>query len=211
MIGLSKIAARTGSIFLAAALCTACGTDVPSRPPPASPSNSPSEQAHSQTSTGSPDSSSVPVDSPPPRASASTAPSPPYRVELGSQVVRQERGTILFGSLPGTVEDAWLEPYLTWPETGLTIDARVACGAFWGRPLGVSSIRITLYRVRSGTLHFVWSVTKRVNPDAMGYLDELVSFKAPGTYRLEVTRGSTLLAWGVAHMGPRCKTNCSGG
>lgn len=123
----------------------------------------------------------------------------------------QEPGTIIFGSLPGPLSAAWLEPFLTWPDEGLTYEARVAFGAFWGAPLGASAIRITLYRVQGGTLHLVWSDVKRVGPEATGYLDELVPFKGPGTYRLEVTRRSALLAWGVAFMGPRCETNCSGG
>ena len=136
---------------------------------------------------------------------------PPYRVQLGDVVVTQEPGTIIFGSLPGGLSADLLEPYLTWPEGGLTIDADVAFGAFWGRPVEASEIRITLYRVAGGTLRLVWSDRKDVAPGSAAYLDELVPFAAPGTYRLEVTRGSTLLAWGVAHMGPRCVTDCSGG
>ena len=57
----------------------------------------------------------------------------------------------------------------------------------------------------------IWSQTRPVDPEATGYLDELVPFEGPGTYRLEVTRGADLLAWGIAHMGPLCKSNCSGG
>ena len=137
---------------------------------------------------------------------------PPYRIIAGDEVIVPAPGTIIFGSLPlGPRSDGFLEPYLTWPEGGLTIDAEVAFVAFWGQPLGASQIRITLYRVAGETLRLVWSDQKRVGPDATGFMDELVPFKAPGTYRLEVTRGATLLAWGLAHMGPRCETNCSGG
>jgi hypothetical protein len=125
--------------------------------------------------------------------------------------VRQEPGTVIFGSLRDLVKEAYLEPFLTWPKDGITIDAPVAFGAFWGGPANTSEIRITLYRVSNGTLRLVWTDTKQVKPDAAGYLDELVPFKGLGTYRLEVTRGSALLAWGVAHMGPRCEANCSGG
>lgn len=137
---------------------------------------------------------------------------PPYRIILSGEAVLQEPGTIIFGSLRGRLADAWLEPFLTWPERGLTVEAEVAFGAFWGEPLGASQITITLYRLKGGTLDLVWADMKRISPDATGYLDELVPFKGPGTYRLEVTRGSMLLAWGVAFMGPRCgETNCSGG
>jgi hypothetical protein len=158
-------------------------------------------------------SSPLPVASPStPTTSASLSAAPPYRILLGDEVIVQESGTIIFGSLqPGRVSDAWLEPYLTWPEGGLTYEARIAFGAFWGAPVGGSQIRITLYRVTRGTLQLVWSDTKAVAQDAMGFLDELVPFKGPGTYRLEVTRGSELLAWGLAHMGPRCESNCSDG
>lgn len=113
--------------------------------------------------------------------------------------------------MPGPLSDAWLEPFLTWPEGGLTYEAEVAFGAFWGEPSGAAQIRITLYRLKGGTLDLVWSDTKQVDAGATGYLNELVPFSGPGTYRLEVTNGSTLLAWGVAFMGPRCETNCSGG
>ncbi len=98
-----------------------------------------------------------------------------------------------------------------WPEAGYPYDWRYAFGAFWGEPVEASKIRITLYRVTEGTLRLEWSDTKRVTPDATGYLDELVRFKGPGAYRLEVTRGSDLLAWVVAKMAPRCDQSCSGG
>lgn len=153
----------------------------------------------------------VPVASPSATPSVSPSATPPYRVQLGSQSVEQEPGTILFGSLPGPLEEARLEPYLTWPPDGLTYEATVAFGAFWGRPARASQISITLHRVSAGTLHLVWSDAKRVDPKTTGYLDALVPFKGPGTYRLEVTVGSELLAWGLAHMGPRCESNCSGG
>jgi hypothetical protein len=147
---------------------------------------------------------------PPADASATPAPTPPYTTHPGPQVP-QEPGTIIFGSIPGPLEEALIEPYVTWPEGGLPYDARTAFGAFWGGPAGTSQIGITLYRVRSGTLDLVWTDSKRIDPDATGFFDELVPFRGPGTYRLEVTRGPTLLAWGLAFMGPRCVTNCSGG
>jgi hypothetical protein len=136
---------------------------------------------------------------------------PPYRIILSGDQLPQEPGTIIFGSLPGRLSDAWLEPFLVWPEGGLTIDAEVAFGAFWGEPIGASLVMITLYQVESGILDLVWSDTKQIDVDATGYLDELVPFERPGTYRLEVTRDSTVLAWGVAFMGQRCEENCSGG
>jgi hypothetical protein len=67
-------------------------------------------------------------------------------------------------------------------------DWEVAFGAFWGEAVGHSQIRITLYRFTGGTLHLVWSDAKRVKPEATSYFDELVPFKAPGVYRLEVTQ-----------------------
>lgn len=195
-----------------AALCASCGNVVPSRP--ASPAiGSPAPTASRPAPTISPTASPIePVGSTPaPTPSASAPAGPPYRIILSGGLVPQEPGTIIFGSLPGTVADAWLEPFLTWPDGGLTYEAKVAFGAFWGEPAGVSEIRITLYRLGGGTLDLVWSDQKRISPDATGYLDGLVPFKGPGTYRLEVTRGPILLAWGIAYMGPRCETNCSGG
>ncbi len=180
----------------------------------------PSERLPSPTSSLAPievtpvESPTSDAESPTPRATATTSPSmaPPYRIIIGGNPVRQEPGTILFGSIPGSISDALLEPFLVWPERGLTIDAEVAFGAFWGGPLGASQITITLYRVEDGTLDLVWSDTKRVGTDATGYLDALVPFRRPGAYRLEVTSGPLLLAWGVAFMGPPCgETNCSGG
>jgi hypothetical protein len=87
-----------------------------------------------------------------------------------------------------------------------------AYGAYWGDPVGASRIRISLYRVSGGTLDLVWSDVKSVDPDATGLFDDLVPFASPGTYRLEITNGSNLLAWGIARMGPKCGgTRCSGG
>lgn len=88
-------------------------------------------------------------------------------------------------------------------------EARLETGGLG--PVGAPQIRITLYRVRGGTLEIVWSDVKRVDADATGYLDLLVPFKGLGTFRLEVTRGSELLAWGIANLGPKCKSDCSGG
>lgn len=139
------------------------------------------------------------------------SPAPPYRIQLGDESIEQKPGTIIFGSLPGPVEEGRLDPYVTWPEVGLTYEAALAFGAFWGGPVRASKVRITLYRMGGGTLHLVWSDTKALDPAATGYLDALVPFKGPGTYRLEVTRGSELLAWGLARLGPRCESNCSGG
>jgi hypothetical protein len=183
----------------------------------------PSERASSPTSSLGlevpPTESAAPVPessaSTPPTTSPSTpspSPAPPYRIILGGNPVHQEPGTILFGSLPGPISDALLEPFPAWPERGLTIEAEVAFGAFWGGPLGASQITITLYRIEDGVLNLVWRDTKRVGTEETGYLDALVPFRRAGTYRLEVTRGATLLAWGVAFMGPPCgETDCSGG
>lgn len=204
---------RIGLLIVAAAWCGACGDVMPS-PPSLSASVSPAPTVSAPPLPVEPSARATTPAASPPEATPSGSPSitPPYRVRLGDEEIVQQPGTIIFGSLPlGLGSDGFLEPYLTWPDGGLTIDAEVAFGAFWGQPLGASEIRITLYRVSGGTLRLVWSDTKPVAPEAIGYLDELVPFKAPGTYRLEVTRGSTLLAWGLAHMGPRCETNCSGG
>jgi hypothetical protein len=145
----------------------------------------------------------------PPGPSASSV--PPYTITSGRDKIEQQPGTILFGSLPGPLSDGVLEPYLTWPEDGLTIDADVAFGAFWGRPLEASNVTVTLYRVVNGTTEPEWSRRRDADAAATGFLGTLPGFKRPGTYRLEVTRGSELLAWGVAQMGPACTSNCSGG
>jgi hypothetical protein len=190
----------------------ACATVEP-RP---STSTGPGESGAIESTSPSPTTSLAPLpmptraSRPPADSSATPAPLPPYTTHPGPQVP-QEPGTIIFGSIPGPLEEALIEPYLTWPEGGLTYEARVAFGAFWGGPAGTSQIRITLYRVTNGTLDLVWSDSKLVSPEATGYFDELVPFRGPGTYRLEVTRGPDLLAWGLAFMGPKCVTNCSGG
>lgn len=202
-----------GLLIVAAAIVASCADAVPA---PASDRASvlPALTSGGPPSATEPSARATAAAASPPSATPSPSAStvPPYRVLLGDEAVVQEPGTIIFGSLPlGPRPDGFLEPYLTWPDGGLTIDAEVAFGAFWGQPLGASQIRITLYRVAGGTLRLVWSDKKNIAPESVGYLDELVPFKAPGTYRLEVTRGSTLLAWGPAYMGPRCETNCSGG
>ncbi len=123
----------------------------------------------------------------------------------------QDAGTVWYGNLTGPPSSVRLEPILRWPKGGLTYEGLRAFGAFWGEPVGAARIRISLYRVSGGTLDLIWSDLKRTEPAATGYLDDLVPFRGPGTYRLEVTRGSELLAWGVAHLGPRCEVNCLGG
>lgn len=194
-------------ILLAAAGASAgCADPAPSERVP-SPTSSPAPSDVTPFESPSPE----PESSAPREATALPSTEPPYRIVLSGASLPQEPRTIIFGSLPGPVSDALLEPFLVWPDGGLTIDAEVAFGAFWGGPLGASQIGITLYRMESGTLDLVWSDTKPVDVDATGYLDELVPFERPGTYRLEVTHGSTLLAWGVAFMGPPCEGNCSGG
>lgn len=195
---------RIGLFLVAAELCASCGNVVPS-PPTARETQLP---ATTDRATATPP---VAVASPPaPTAFASPAATPPYNIRL-DEPIAQERGTVVFGELEGPASDVWLTAYLPWPERGYPYDSRYAFGAFWGEPVKASKIRITLYRITGGTLRLVWSDTKPVTPDATGYLDELVPFKGPGMYRLEVTRGSELLAWVVAHMAPRCEQNCSGG
>jgi hypothetical protein len=201
-----------GVLLVAAALCSSCGNVVPSSS--AAPSGGsgdpvPSMSDPAETTGATP----VPpvFSQPPTTASASPAATPPYTTSTMPEAASQEPGTIIFGSLPGPLEERRLEPFVTWPEGGLTYEAAIAFGAFWGEPLRAPQIRITLYRVSGETLQLVWTDTKEVGPDATGYLDKLVPFTAPGTYRLEVTRGSRLLAWGIAFMGPRCEANCSGG
>jgi hypothetical protein len=144
---------------------------------------------------------------PPPTASP-LAP-PPYTVLERGVLVRQEPGTILFGTLGP--ELTWIAPFTTSARSDLTHEADVGFGAFWGQPVGAARIRVTLYRVTGGTLRLVWSVQKRVKPNATAFLDQLVPFKRPGTYRLEVTSGSMLLAWGLAVVHPPCQANCAGG
>lgn len=141
------------------------------------------------------------------------APKPPYQPHYGNDIIAQAPGTILFGSVNGPIKEGWLDAYVAFPEDGVPYSFRLAFGAFWGQPLGVTHIRITLYRVtRSGTLRLVWTDQKAIDRDATGYFDYLAKFTAVGTYRLEVTRGSRLLAWGVIPLGPPCgPTNCSGG
>ena len=149
--------------------------------------------------------------SPPPASSPAPVEQPPYSLERGGLVLQQEPGSIVFGQLQGDLEDARLEARVSWPDGGLTLDAVVAFGAYWGEPIEASSVRFTLYRVADGTLDRVWTDEKTIDPAATGYLDELVPFEAPGTYRLEATRDDSLLACGLAYMGPPCESDCSGG
>jgi hypothetical protein len=195
---------QIGLLLVAVALCASCGNLVPS-PPAIRETESPAP-TDSAAATPSAAVASPPAATPP----ASPAPTPPYQIRLDEPIV-QEPGTVVFGELEGPASDIWLTAYLPWPERGYPYDGRYAFGAFWGEAVQASKIRITLYRITGGTLRLVWSDTKPVAPDATGYLDELVPFKGPGTYRLEVTRGSELLAWVVARMAPRCDQNCSGG
>lgn len=198
-----SVARHVPFLLAVAAMGASCGDVVPS-PSVALASPSPAAVAESPTPTarlvGSP---IVPAISPEPSAAGWE---PPYDIEY--DVEPQLPGTIWFGGLSGPRR---LDPILEWPDAGFKYDFPFRFGAFWGEPIGALRIRISLYRVGGGTLDLIWSEVKRVEPDATGYLDDLVPFKGPGTYRLEVTRGSELLAWGVAHLGPKCKVNCSGG
>ena len=197
---------RIGLMFVVLAFCSACADFSPS--PTARDTQSPGPTAEASAPTSSSVATPpVAVGLPP---AASPAATPPYQIRLDEPIV-QEPGTVVFGELEGSPSDIWLTAYLPWPEKGYPYDGRYAFGAFWGEPVEASKIRITLYRMTQGTLRLVWSDTKSVRPDATGYLDELVPFKGPGTYRLEVTRGSDLLAWVVAKMAPRCDQGCSGG
>jgi len=199
---------RLSLVIAGAVLCASCGDVVPSRttstvdPSPAVLVETPAPTAASIATPTAP--------APSPMASAT----PPYRLDdLGSDMEgrAQEPGTIIFGALSGPVSDARIEPFWTWPDGGMTYEFRFAFGAFWGGPARAPQIRITLYRLKGGTLDRVWSDVKDIDPDATGYLDTLVPFDGPGTFRLEVTRSSDLLAWGVAHLGPKCESDCSGG
>jgi hypothetical protein len=203
---------RIGLLLLAAALCASCESVVPS--PPAvretqSPSTTDGTTATPRVAVASPPAAPPPA-SPAATPPASPAATPPYNIRL-DEPIAQEPGTVVFGELEGPDSDIWLTAYLPWPDKGYPYDWQYAYGAFWGEPVEASTIRITLYRITDGTLRLVWSDTKPVVPEATGYLDDLVPFKGPGTYRLEVTRGSELLAWVVARMAPRCDQNCSGG
>ncbi len=202
-----SIATHAFFVLAIAALCASCGDAIPS-PSVAPASPSPTTKAETPTPTTRPAGSpSAPSISPDPTA---PTPTPPYDIEYDDEAP-QEAGTVWFGNLTGAPSSVRLEPVLQWPKGGLTYEGLRAFGAFWGEPIGVSRIRISLYQVSGGTLDLIWSDLKRIEPDATGYLDDLVPFKGPGTYRLEVTRGLELLAWGVAHLGPRCEVNCSGG
>ena len=195
---------RLAAIALIAITLAACTSVVPSPSAPAIRSSWPIPSSRTTQP-------ATPTVAPRALPAKSASAVPPYTIALGVDTIEQQSGTIVFGSLPGPLSDGVLEPYLTWPEDGLTIDAELAFGAFWGRPLKASDVTITLYRVVNGTTELEWSRKRDADPDATGYLGALPRFIRPGTYRLEVTRRSTLLAWGVAQMGPPCTSNCSGG
>jgi hypothetical protein len=213
VVGRVRIPRNQGLLVVAAALCVSCGSVVP--PPSAAPASaSAALTVDSPAPALSPAASPTEaVASPPgPTPSASPLATPPYTVLEGGVSVAQERGTILFGYPEQGRTPTWIAPFRTSTRSDLTHEAVVAFGAFWGQPVGASRIRVSLYRVTGGTLRLVWSVEKLVKPSATGYLDELVPFKRSGTYRLEVTHGSMLLAWGLAVLHEPCgETNCSGG
>lgn len=165
------------------AAIAACGSLPPESPP-----------AHQQSAT--------PAGTP----AASPTVMPPYGTR--SQGPPQQPSTIVFGWLEA---DGRINPFTGWPDAGLSIEYEYAFGAFWGRPVDATSIMITLYEVKGGTLHLVWTDTKEVPREATGYLDTLVRFERPGLYRLEVTRDDELLAWALTKMEPPCVTDCSGG
>jgi hypothetical protein len=128
----------------------------------------------------------------------------------------QRRGTIAFGRF---TDDGKLAAYWNRPQGVVGIPrARIgtgqlkAFGAFWGQPIGDDAVRITLYEVRGGTLHRVWSQSKRVDVVATGFADTIVPIAKPATYRMEVTRGNDVMAWGLLVVIPPCESlGCSGG
>ena len=101
---------------------------------------------------------------------------------------------------------------LGMPRSSTTVGQPRAFGAFWGRPLDRDEIRVTLYEVVDGTMRQVWSVTKRAKVIDTGFADTVAPTTDPGIYRMEVTRGADVLAWGLLEVGPPCAAiACSGG
>jgi hypothetical protein len=221
MIQSMNLVRQASLLLMIAVFCASCGEFPPS--PTATPvTASPTPAAETPTPTNQPAvSPTIPVTSPSP---SGPSPTPPYGIEYDDEAP-QEPGTIWFGDVSGPRTDNRLEPLPSrclahprlvecasfWPRRGITYEALRAFGAFWGEPVDASRITISLYRLSGDTLDLVWSDVKDINPDAVGYFDDLAPFTSAGTYRLEVTRGPDLLASGVAHLGPRCKQNCSGG
>lgn len=169
-----------GAVALAlAVLATGCDA-APVTPPPTQPiaivpTGVPTADATSVGPTPSPSVAHVP-------SSAPTLLPPPY--EFTSDGMVQEPGTILFGDS----ERGTFEPIAGWPY-GIGMGFDYTYAAYWGEPLGDDHIRVTLYRVRNGTLSQVWTDVRAIDPEATGYLDSIVRFEADGVYRLEVTRG----------------------
>ena len=141
-----------------------------------------------------PDLTPVPID-----------PRPPYEIYGGGGP--QQRRTILLGAKDG---DA-LEPYAAWPDGRFAVDAPLTYGAYWGEPAGATELRLAIYQVIDETLELVSSVMVTVDPSAMGHLDQLPAIARAGLYRVEITRGSEVLAWTLVLMDPPCGESCAGG
>ena len=191
---------RGAAALIIAVAATGCdATPIPS---------SPSLDASTATATATAEAQSLL-----PTASAGVAnlpslepslPPPPYEFTVDDIV--QAPGTILFGD----THRGTFDTFEGWP-SGITMDWDYTYGAYWGERVGDDQIRVTLYRVRNGTLSRVWTDVKAIEPEATGYLDSIVRFAAPGVYRIEVTRGVEPIAWSLIRVGAPCTEDCSGG
>lgn len=152
-----------------------------------------------------------PLQTPTPLEPAPSPVAPPYAF-YGDQ---QQPGTIVFGTFE---PDGKLDPFaprargpLGITRTSGGIDHMNAFGAFWGEPVGQSSVAISLYGYERGVLELIWSDVKSIDRKATGVADTLVPFPRPGLYRMEVTRGNRVIAWGLADVSPQCTRDCAGG
>lgn len=103
-----------------------------------------------------------------------------------------------------------LQTYTGFP-AGFGIDQDLGFGAYFGRPVGASSVTITLFELRNDAWREVWSDRKNIEPTDAGFADTLVRFVRPGLYRLDVVARDDLLASALMRMEPPCVRDCSGG
>jgi hypothetical protein len=89
------------------------------------------------------------------RASDPPLPEPPYRLDDGGPWA-QSPGTIVFGLW----SNLGLQTYTGFP-AGFGIDQDLGFGAYFGRPVGTSSVTITLFELKNDGWREVWSLEGR--------------------------------------------------
>jgi hypothetical protein len=127
---------------------------------------------------------------------------PPYAIVYGHQAP----GTIIFGDLV----QGGIAPFAGYP-LSFTIDRTWSFGAYFGVPIGRTTVTFRLARKDGTKWDQTWSASEPIKADATGVLGTLPRFQKTGIYRLEARAGDQVLATSLMSMVPPCEGVCTGG